>query len=143
MKYIKLTKNQRAMVDDEDFDVLSKLRWYANWYPNIKGYYARRQTKLMHRFIMNAPNGKQVDHINGDTLDNRKSNLKVCTARENTSNNYRHRNGKLVGVTSDRRKNKVYYKSRININNKTVHLGYFSTSELAHKAYINCLNSIV
>jgi len=97
MKEIQLTKGKVALVDAEDFEKLSTLNWYATWTrPEEKGgkCYARawvkgstrkkRKSIYMHRFIMKPPRNKVVDHINGESLDCRKSNLRVITQMENT-----------------------------------------------------------
>jgi hypothetical protein len=78
-----------------------------------------------------------IDHINGIRNDNQISNLRIATKRENGQNLHIHRNGRLVGTS--------YYKStgrwRANVSAKgrVIHLGYFSTEELAHAAYQNYL----
>ncbi len=76
-------------------------RWYAHrWYANVKKFYVTTNTpphgsKLrLHRVVMSTPKGLQTDHINGDTLDNRKSNLRVCTSAENQRNRGKQRNNK-------------------------------------------------
>jgi len=92
MKEIKTTQvihiPAYILVDDEDFDYLNQYHWYIGY--NGKTYYAWRGTWVngkriciyMHRLIMNTPKGKQTHHIDGDGLNNQKSNLKVCTVKE-------------------------------------------------------------
>jgi hypothetical protein len=87
-KHIQLTKGLFATVDDDDYETLNQWKWHASshghkWYA-LRG--ARSNRVRMHRFIVNAENGMDVDHINGNTLDNRKSNLRICTHAENTRN---------------------------------------------------------
>lgn len=97
MKEIPLTRNLAAIVDDDDFEWLTQWKWYA---ANLHGNYVvaeraiwlpRRRVILMHRAIMNAPDGKVVDHINGNTLDNRRCNLRICDQAENALNQRKKR----------------------------------------------------
>jgi hypothetical protein len=87
---IPLTQGLFALVDPEDFEELSKYRWYAA--RNRRCVYACRREKgkvvLMHRQIMKTPPGMDVDHINLQGLDNRKRNMRNCTRAQN---GYNHR----------------------------------------------------
>jgi hypothetical protein len=92
MKEIPLTQGKVALVDDENYDYLNQWKWCAHGYrnrvcavrtKNIKGKYI---TIIMARLILDAPEGKQVDHINLDALDNRRCNLRLCTNRQNHAN---------------------------------------------------------
>src|SRR3990167_1416330 len=95
MKTIPLTKGYVTKVDDEDYEWLAVNRWYADKHWRDMVVRARRHTKTvdgkrhmisMSRIILKAPEGKYVDHINGDTLDNRKCNLRLCTNLQNSRN---------------------------------------------------------
>lgn len=79
----------------------------------------------------------EIDHINGDKQDNRIKNLRDVSVRENGSNKFYHRKGKLVGATFC--KDKKIWRSQIEINKKTVHLGRFKTETEAHEAYKKAL----
>jgi hypothetical protein len=91
MKEIKLSCGRVTRVDDEDFELLSQWQWYLRG-----GKYVGRSRRIgeswyseevrLHRVITNAPKGLVVDHINHDTLDNRRSNLRVCTYSQNLCN---------------------------------------------------------
>ena len=87
MKYIKISyKNTcyEAKVDDSDYELLSKYRWnYTNGYAQGK---VNGKLIGMHRFIMRTPKGMVTDHINHDTLDNRRANLRICTHAQNMAN---------------------------------------------------------
>jgi hypothetical protein len=89
MKLIYLNTGETVKVDDADYDWLSKHKWYAkasayNVYACRSSYNnGRRETICMAREIMQCPKGKEVDHINGDTLDNRRENLEIVTKSEN------------------------------------------------------------
>ncbi len=138
MKKIKLTQNQYALVDNEDFEYLNKLKWFvvkrrnnqfgaAKWYKNKFIY--------MHRYITNCPDNQYVDHINGNPLDNRKCNLRICTNSENLRNRGRQKNNKSGYKGVDFIKKRKKFRARITILNKEIHLGYFLTEIEAAKAY--------
>jgi len=140
MKTIQLTQGQVALVDDADYEWLNRWRWYANWAKNTQSYYAESHSKrkggkrhhiLMHREILGLKLGdrRQADHINHDTLDNRRTNLRNVTCQQN------HFNRKSTkGFWWDKAKQK--YRASIMINNKSIHLGLFSTAEDARNAYL-------
>ena len=89
MKKIQLTRNKYTIVDDDMFDYLNQYKWHLS----DNGYAVRRPwgpngsyTIRMHRIVSATPDGLVTDHINGNPLDNRKSNLKNCTQQENMCN---------------------------------------------------------
>lgn len=102
MVEVSLTKGQVALIDDEDAERVLRHRWYVVRNEKGRRYYAYRnarrkrgyRTVSMHRFILNAPPGAQVDHINRDGLDNRRSNLSLATASQNHWNSGRQINNK-------------------------------------------------
>lgn len=141
MKEIKLNKGFIALVDDDDFDELSKFTWFveAQGYAVTKvwkGVCAWEKLK-MHRFVMKRCKGDgiQVDHINGLKLDNRKSNLRNCTNTENCRNRSATKKNStgLKGV-SFRSSNKKWV-AQICVNYKRIYLGQFETPQDAHEAY--------
>ena len=89
MKTIELTQGKMAMVDDEDFEWLNQFKWHA---AQRSGglIYAQGQVdgkhQLMHRVIMTTKSGQEIDHINGDGLDNRRDNMRVCSHQQNLAN---------------------------------------------------------
>ena len=142
MKKIKLTKGKYAIVDDEDYEWLNQWKWYFG-----KGY-ARRQIWLrekkkrvnifIHRLIMNFSENwiyKQIDHINHNTLDNRRNNLRICSRIENLRNRKLGKNNTsgYKGVHWD--KTHKTWKARITINNKRLYLGSFKNEIEAAIAY--------
>lgn len=137
MKVIQLTKNQKCKVDDEDFSYLNQWKWYCNntgyaGREHYMGNYSRR-TLLMHRVILQAQPGQEVDHINGDRLDNQKSNLRFVTRSQNLQN----RAWPLKGVSqkSKKTRGKKRWVARISVGGKTKFLGNFYTSKEAEDAY--------
>jgi hypothetical protein len=92
---IHLSRGQVAVIDASDYPVVSAFRWYATPSTVANRYYAaarvrtadgRPTTVYMHRLIVGAPKGKEVDHLNHDTLDNRRANLRVGSHRDNMQN---------------------------------------------------------
>lgn len=81
----------------------------------------------------NIPEGFEIDHINGNKIDNRIENLRLVTHRTNCQNLQCHRGGALVGSMYDKRNNK--YQALIRIGEKRIHLGCFKTVEEANEAY--------
>lgn len=139
-KTIQLTQNKVALIDDEDFDFLNQWKWYFNYnYAkrtlNLKKQkFEKRKSKIiyMHRVIVNAQNGQIIDHINGNTLDNRKSNLRVCTHSQNLQNS-KIKTGKYKGVSWHKSSNK--WLAKIGGTNSRIHIGLFSSKEEAALAY--------
>jgi hypothetical protein len=143
---IPLTQGQVALIDDEDFELVSQYKWCARWSPGMRSYYAvttirkpdgKRIHLQMHRLIMNAQKGEQVDHINHNTLDNRKSELRICNASENQHNRGKNLNNSSgnKGVYAHKASGK--WQAQIALNGKTIHLGLFATKEEAYTAYCN------
>ena len=140
MKQIPLTNSDKfALVDDEDYDFLMQWKWHYD------GYYARRQTHIgmfngkqkqkpirLHIQIMNPPGKSQVDHINADRLDNRKCNLRLCSAQQNNRNRGMSKRGYKGVHFSKKNKNWV---AQITINKKTTHIGSFKELKDALSAY--------
>ena len=142
-RIINLTKNMVTIVDEEDYEWLNQYKWCIGKGSGNKCYAVRRNKNLkpnkvrMHREIMNLQhaNNLEVDHINGDTLDNRKSNLRICTHKDNTRNKKIQSNNTsgFNGVSFTGRENK--WRSYIVIDQKQKSLGYFNSKEEAAKAY--------
>ena len=141
---IPLTQGQVALIDDEDFELVSKYKWHVQWNKNTKSFYAgtkirksdgKRTTLQMHRLIVNAQKGQRVDHIHHNTLDNRKSELRICTPSQNQHNRAIQANNTsgYKGVSWHKQRQK--WLARIKVNGKRISLGLFLTPELAHAAY--------
>lgn len=142
MKEIFLTQGQVVLVDEEDFVALSRFRWSA--LPGGGTQYAKRTvrredgretTEQMHRRIMGAPSGMDVDHINHDGLDNRRENLRVVTRRQN-SQNLRGKpdcSSKYPGVSWVKALSK--WEAQAQVDGKKKHLGRFASEFEAARAY--------
>ena len=137
MKRIPLTRGKYAIVDDEDYEKVSKYKWYCAKVVRVNDepvYYAvksiwKKGKLRMHRLIMKPTGNKVVDHINGDGLDNRKSNLRLCLNNENLMNRHtkpRSNSGK-TGVSFNSRNQK--WQAQIGYQGKVWHLGWFSNKE--------------
>lgn len=141
MKKIPLTQGFIALVDDEDFEVLSKYKWFFTLKKDgrcaSEGWAGNPKKRVyMHRFIMNLyDNSLCVDHINGDTLDNRRENLRICTHSQNMRN--RRPSAKSTsgfkGVNWNKNSNK--WEVRIKKDGKSIGVGYFNCLISAAKAY--------
>jgi hypothetical protein len=144
MKYLELTQNKYAIVDDEDFEYLNQWKWQWNNANRSKFGYAHRTERIkgtkmklhhkMHRLVMNAERGQIIDHVNGNTLDNRKENLRFCTLSQNNQNqaiSSRNRSG-YKGVSW----HKATSRWRVTINtDKQISLGYYSDIREAARIY--------
>ncbi len=138
MKEITLTRGMVAIIDDEDFERVIQLKWYA--LKTRSGFYAVSSANLngktsliyMHRLIAGAPNGKETDHWNGDTLDNTRGNLRPCDTSQNQHNCGLRKDNTtgFVGVCFTNGK----FSAMISINKKYTYLGRFSTAIDAAKA---------
>ncbi len=138
-KQIPLTQGKFAIVDNDVYKWASKHKWYAVRRPNTF-YVSRAATKLrktlhLHREIMKAPDGVMVDHINGNGLDNRRSNLRLCTQAENLRNQGMNKNNTsgYKGVSWNKEMGKWY--AQIRIDGKVKYLGLFDKKEHAANAY--------
>lgn len=140
----KIGSGMRMIVDDIDYDVLFKYKWHAfrgaykvggNLYAasKIKGRYV-----LAHRLIFGEPDGKHIDHINGNGLDNRRENLRVCTPSENHRNTRVSRKNNTTGYKGvSFEKQTGRYRAHINpiAGGRTKHLGRFDTPREAAECY--------
>lgn len=112
------------------------------WCIDKNNYVKNSKQEYLHRVILGAPKDMCVDHINGNTLDNRKNNLRICTNRENTSNRTKlgtNNTSGILGVRFDNRRNKWY--ADIQYKGKCIFLGYFNIKEDAIKARIDAEKS--
>ncbi|MFH1882746.1 MAG: HNH endonuclease [Planctomycetota bacterium] len=136
-RLIPLTQGKFAIVDAEDYDRPAQHKWCA-----VKGrdtFYAQRGSNgrvvSMHREIMRAPKGVVCDHKNHNGLDNRKSNLRLCTSAQNQYNKKAKKgcSSRYKGVV--RRGAYKRWRARIGFNRKRIHLGDFADEKQAAMAY--------
>ena len=136
MKKIKLTQGKFTIIDSEDYKYLNQFKWqidkddYAVRKASRK-FGKPRKTFRMAREIMKFPKNKEVDHKNHDKLDNRKTNLRICTHAQNQMNRNLQKNNTsgFSGILWSSQKNK--WIAQIHKNNKKIHLGSFKKIESA------------
>ena len=132
-------KGSHALIDKEDFEKVSKYRWIARqskervYVQHLFLKNGKWSVLHLHRIIMRAPKGMDVDHINGNGLDNRKRNLRICTRSQNLMNGKKKRKNKYKGTSWDKRKKK--WEAFIGYNHKKISLGYYKKAKEAGKAY--------
>jgi len=147
-KKIPLTQGKFAIVDDEDYEELNKYKWQArigaNTYYAYRGITKNGKTKIlfMHEQIMNPPKNMDTDHIDRNGLNNRRSNLRICSRSQNMHNIVaRGKTSKYKGVSweiGQIYKGKQYpgrWRAGIKQDYKTYHLGSFNSEIEAAKAY--------
>lgn len=141
MKKIQLTQDKYALVDDEDFAWLNQYKWHYGY----RGYAARtikindkKKHVYIHRLIIEKlkliETKMEVDHIDGNPLNNQKYNLRICTHRENTLNSRLRKDNKCGsrGVWFDKSEKRVKrWKAEIMNKGNKICLGYFLTKEEA------------
>jgi len=144
MKEIPLTQGKVALVDDGDFKSLNSVKWCAVGIGRT--FYAKRSKQrnkiiFMHRAILSPPKGMVIDHIDGNGLNNQRSNLRIVDVRENSRNRHHKRSSDFPGVSWDARRKK--WQTWIWINGKNIWLGRFNDEISAANAYRNACESLV
>ena len=131
MKEIKLTQGKVTIVDDEDFAMLGGMKWCFHPGKNGGGYAKRFGNVFIHQLILWVPFGYEVDHKNGNGLDNRRCNLRACTQKENAQNRRRRFGAASVfkGVKPSGTKWVAHF------GRPSVYLGIFTTEQEAALAY--------
>ena len=138
-KRIPLTKGQFAIVDDADFEELSRHRWCAHWNPHTNSFYAVRNIRLpdgkwttesMHRRLLGLKRGdvRQGDHLNHDTLNNHRTNIRIATTAQNQHN--RREKGYCWN------KHAKKYAAQIKLDGIVRFLGYYNDPQEARDAYL-------
>ena len=134
MKEIQLLCGKKAFVDDCDFEKLQEYRWKSRSRGTTTFYAEAKGSRLsMHRIIINAKKGEQVDHINRNGLDNRRENLRLCSHSQNQINRPQQKNNTsgYKGVYLFKKK----WRACIKIKGKLLYLGYFSDKKEAAETY--------
>lgn len=139
MKTVFLPNGMTTTVDNQDYE---KVVQWKDWYV-LGGRVARksarigtpgRKTVYMHRLIMSPKDGMVVDHIDGNALNNQRSNMRVCTSHQNKMNRHKVRgSSKYKGACWDKSRNK--WLSQITSKGKRMFLGYFDNEEDAAIVY--------
>ena len=144
MPELQLVDGFVSLVDADDYARLANFRWRSKRSHNMDTRFAfrrvtvgynKRQTIILHREIMNAPPGTHVDHINHDTLDNRKSNLRVCSVSLNCANQNPARSNKSGFKGVSWKKGSRKWVAQICINRQVFYLGCFDDPSRAARAY--------
>lgn len=145
-RYIFLTRGRVALVDWDDFEPLSRMRWAAVLMNKGKLVYAYRtdrnpgETAPMARIILGCGRSRtlKVDHLNHDTLDNRRQNLRLCTSTQNGQNSFAAEDkihSRYKGVSKKRGGNTSRWCGKIVVHGYAIHLGYHATEKEAAQAY--------
>jgi len=133
MKKISLSQGKYALVDEADYGLISQYKWCISSAGYALSNTPDRKQVIMHRLIMGAPNGKEVDHIDLNRLNNSRSNLRIVSRHENNCNRRAYSNNKsgYKGVSWKGDK----WRATITVNGIHKHLGCFIDKLEAAKAY--------
>ena len=153
MKTLSLSAGYVAIIDDEDFDRASQLNWYLDRTKSPNRIYVRNIKQInnkvykirLHQFILGRqPRGIDIDHANGNGLDNRKCNLRLVTRSQNNLNRHKKRSdavaSKIIGVSYHKKINR--WISEIRINKERRYLGCFKTELEAAATYSDAKNKV-
>ena len=139
--YVPLTQGRTAIIDAADAALVGGRNWYLfarldTAYARASDYSgAKQRTVLLHRVLMGEPEGLEVDHDDGDGLNNRRGNLRVATHSQNMRNSRisRRNTSGFKGVYFHKKAGK--WASQIKFNGKKKYIGCFASPEEAHEAY--------
>lgn len=126
---------ERFLVDKDDLHLLGNWSWKVHKGVVCRSDWKTKKTVILHRLIMDAPDGMVIDHINHDTLDNRKSNLRICTHQQNIMNSRKRKGNntsKYKGVSYDK---KHKWRMKITKDGISTDISGFDTEEDAARAY--------
>jgi hypothetical protein len=144
--FVPLTQGTFTKIDVRDAKRVMRHLWYLYKHPKTGRRYAVREeqgvTIRLHRWLFNASFSEEVDHKNGDGLDNRRENLRKATDAQNARNSRKKSCGtsKYKGVTRDSASSS--WKARIRVNLKLIHIGRFKTEVEAARAYDNAARQL-
>lgn len=139
---IPLTQGQVAIVDDQDFEFLSQWKWHAckrmvagqpTFYAKRTGPRPEMRATYMHRVIANVGEGLEVDHVNGNRLDNRRSNLRPATSTDNKRNCASYGSSPFKGVSFHKQRGK--WQVKIKAEGRVHWIGLFVHEADAARAY--------
>jgi hypothetical protein len=140
---IPLTQGQVAVIDAADLSIIASHKWYAllfqsgKWYAYTKSIRpdGRRWSLAMHRLIVDAPDSAQVDHVDLDTLNNRRSNLRIATRSQNGANRSALANNQSGYKGVYRRGKYLRWSASIRQDGRLLHIGRYASPEDAARAY--------
>lgn len=140
-KAIELTQGYVTIVDDADFKAVSYFKWYA--LRGAKGVYAARRNVrgqyprilLMHRYLLDAPEGIEVDHIDNDSLNNTRSNLRLATKSQNGASTRRFDSDGNVKRTRGVGFYRNKWTASIKVDGRSIYLGRYDTEVDAQHVY--------
>jgi hypothetical protein len=140
--YVTLTQGYEAIIDAADVLLVEGFNWSAHVNGHtVYGIRSKRNgTKnisiLLHRAIMGDPNGMEIDHEDGDGLNNRKANLRMATRAENARNRRKNQNNTSGVKSVDWDPVRKKWRARIKVDGKIHYLGRYETIEMAKTAYV-------
>lgn len=138
MKTIQLTQGKVAIIDDEDYEKVCTKKWYAHkrtgkYYAESGGINGRY---MLHIFVMGLENGVLLDHKDGDSLNNQKENLRVCTRQQNSYNKKPYSTAPIAGIKGiSLNKKSKRWRAQIQKDKKKIYIGVYSNYLDAAKAY--------
>lgn len=137
-----------ALIDRDDYEKCKNIRWRlaehkgALDYKDVQGGSPHNNTLIsLHRYIMDDPKGFTVDHKNGDTLDNRKSNLRLCSQKENVRNKTKLQNNNTSGITGvykdGKKEHKTNWIAEIRLDDAKIYIAaYVDLEDAVYARYI-------
>lgn len=146
-RLLPLTQGQFAKVDASDFDWLSQWKWCVSWHPRTNSFYAVRKARkteggkgviFLHRVLLGLDKGNPLegDHVNLETLDNRRCNLRIATHSQNNHNKPIRRDNKSGYKGVGFHKASGRWRADIRLNGRSKYLGLFDTAEDAYASYL-------
>jgi hypothetical protein len=136
MQKLKLTNGGHSFVDESTYALVNQWKWYKSKTDRVIRTTPGQGSKiLLHRLLLNFPKNQDIDHINGNPLDNRLSNLRLCSHKENMRNSKKYKNNTsgYKGVSWSKSNKK--WGATIWLENKKKFLGYFENAADASHSY--------
>lgn len=137
MKCIPLTRGLSALIDDVDFELVSKHRWHARAVKN-RSYASSKingKNVSLHAYLLTPPQNSDIDHIDGNGLNNQRFNLRICSHMENMANQKQHRDSKSPYKGIWRAQHCDRWAVQLVYRGRKLYLGLFKDPIEAAKAY--------